>query len=106
MTLTVRHRGQLLSAEGQDVVDDVVAVIWFDPDEETGAWGGIVELGKSASDVRRQVSDGPRRYGLRLDDGRHGTIEMILSEFVADGAPPLAFSGIGTLARETTERGA
>jgi hypothetical protein len=99
MVLTVRHRGQLLSTHGDEPIDDVVALVWFDGDEVSGRWGGIIEPAVAARLVRAQMAAGRHRYGLRLADGRCGTVELKASEFEADGEHPLAFIGVGQLVR-------
>ena len=100
MVMTTRQRGQLLDATSRATVADVITATWFDPDEDTGAWGGIVEAGPAADHLRGEVQAGRTRYGLRLEDGREGLIDLGLSEFVADGAPPLTFRGAGQLRRK------
>ncbi len=104
MTLTVRHWGKLLSTEDGGQAWDVIAVLWFDADEDSGPWGGIVETGPDASVLREQVLAGQDRYDLRLDDGREGMVRLGFSDFVADGDRPLTFAGVGSLARATASR--
>ncbi len=58
MVLTVRQRGQLLLPHGDKMVDDVIAAVWFEQNEESGPWGGIVEPQMAASLLRAQVSAG------------------------------------------------
>ncbi len=101
MALTVRQRGQLFLPNRKDQVDDVVATVWFDQDEERGSWGGIVEPEMAASLLRAEVVAGRTRYHLRLEDGRAGAVRLHLSEFEADGVRPLAFEGLGTLVRSS-----
>jgi hypothetical protein len=98
MVLTVRQRGQLLLQDGE-VIDDAVATVWFEGDEERGAWGGIIEPQLAGTLICAQVSVGQTTYVLRLEDGREGTVSLSLSEFDADGAHPLTFTGAGALAR-------
>ncbi len=99
MVLTVRQRGQLLALDGE-VIDEVVATVWFDGDEAGDAWGGIVEPGVAASLLRAQALAGQTHYRLSLEDGRRGSVTLGVSEFEADGTQPLTFAGVGTLARE------
>ncbi len=99
MVLTVRQRGQLLLQDGE-VIDDAVATIWFDGDEERGAWGGIIEPQLAGTLLCAQVSAGQARYLLRIEDGREGTVDLGLSEFDADGAHPLTFTGVDALVRK------
>jgi hypothetical protein len=99
MVLTVRQRGQLLPGADAEAIDEVIAVVWFDRDEESGPWGGIVEPEAAGPQLRTQVGGGQKRYWLRLMDGREGMVELQLSQFEADGAHPLCFSGVGSLAR-------
>jgi hypothetical protein len=99
MVLTVRQRGQLLAHE-DEVIDDVVATVWFDGDESAGQWGGIVEPAIAGSLVRAQVLAGQTHYRLQLEDGRAGSVTLSLSEFEADGAQPLTFVGGGALTRK------
>jgi hypothetical protein len=99
MVLTVRQRGQLL-AHADEVIDDVVATVWFDGDEATGSWGGIVEPAIAGSLLRAQVMAGQTHYRLQLEDGRAGLVTLGLSEFEADGAQPLTFAGSGALGRK------
>jgi hypothetical protein len=99
MTFTVRPRGQLLAAEGGDPVAqpaiDVTAVVWAE--KAPDAWGGIIEAGPGAEALRKRVLAGQNRYRLRLADGREGLVELALSEFEADGARPLTFSGVSVM---------
>ena len=99
MTMTVRHRGELLALDDGHPLDTVVAVIWFDPDEETGAWGGIIEPATQAVWLHEQLAGGQARYRLALDDGRSGVVTLAVSPFEADGARPLTFAGEGRLGR-------
>ncbi len=99
MVLTVRQRGQLFLPNRKDQVDDVVATVWFDQNEETGPWGGIVEPEMAASLLRAEVAAGRTQFHLLLEDGRAGAVKLRLSEFEADGARPLAVDGVGTLIR-------
>jgi hypothetical protein len=99
MTMTVRHRAELLALDDGHPIDTVVAVIWFDPDEETGAWGGIIEPATQAAWLREQLLGGQPRYRLALDDGRSGIIALAVSPFEADGEHPLMFAGEGRLGR-------
>jgi hypothetical protein len=99
MVLTVRQRGQLMMDNGE-VIDDVVATVWFEGNEEHGPWGGIIEPQVAASVVSAQVLTGQIRYRLRLEDGREGAVKLGLSEFDADGAHPLTFAGQGVLGRQ------
>ncbi len=105
MVLTIRQRGQLLLAHSGQPVDDVVATVWFDPSEDDGAWGGIVEPQVAAPILHAQVLAGQRHYRLRLEDGRAGAVELSLSEFEADGERPLTFAGVGHLARSGARHG-
>jgi hypothetical protein len=98
MVLTVRQRGQLMMDNGE-VIDDVVATVWFEGDEERGPWGGIIEPQVAASVVSAQVLVGQTRYRLHLEDGREGAVKLGLSEFDADGTHPLTFMGEGVLTR-------
>ncbi len=99
MVLTVRQRGQLL-AHGDEAIDDVVATVWFDGDEASGPWGGIVEPALAGPLLRAQVLAGQTHYRLQLEDGRAGAVTLGLSEFEADGAQPLTFVGNGALERK------
>ncbi len=98
MVLTVRQRGQLLLEDGE-AIDEAIATVWFDDDEERGAWGGIIEPQMAGTLVMAQVSAGQTKYLLRLEDGREGTVKLSLSEFNADGAHPLTFTGVDALVR-------
>ncbi len=98
MVLTVRQRGQLLAQDGE-VIDDVIATVWFDGDEAGEGWGGIVEPSMAASLLRAQVLAGQTHYRLDLEDGRRGAVTLGVSEFEADGTQPLTFAGVGVLAR-------
>jgi hypothetical protein len=100
MVLTVRQRGQLMMDSGE-VIDDVVAIVWFEGNEEHGLWGGIVEPQVAASVVSAQVLAGQTGYRLHLEDGREGAVKLALSEFDADGTHPLTFVGEGVLTRRT-----
>ncbi len=100
MVLTVRQRGQLLLPHAEHVLDDVVATVWFEQDEESEGWGGILEPQMAGALLRAQVSAGQRRYRLQLEDGRSGMLDLGLSEFEADGERPLAFTGFGVMARQ------
>ncbi len=95
MTLTVRPRGQLLPPDGEGSAIEVTAVVWSD--RQPGNWGGIVEAEVAAPMLRERVRAGQKRYRLRLADGREGLVELALSEFEADGARPLTFTGASVL---------
>jgi hypothetical protein len=99
MTFTVRPRGQLLPAEGGDQVAEpaieVTAVVWAD--KAPGSWGGIIEAGAAAQALRERVLAGQNQYRLRLADGREGLVDLALSDFEADGARPLTFSGASVM---------
>ncbi len=98
MVLTVRQRCQLLLPDGE-AIDDAVATVWFDGDEEHGAWGGIIEPQLAGTLLCAQISAGQTHYVLRLEDGREGKVNLGLSEFDADGAHPLTFTGVDALVR-------
>lgn len=97
MTLTVRHRGQIVPLTGDSPAADVVALIWFDAD--SGPWGGTLDIPVGGEVIRQQVATGRTEFCLRLDDDRAGAVRLEFSAFDADGLPPLVFSGIDDLGR-------
>ena len=94
MTLTTRHKGVLKAPGGASW--EVIALTWFD---EAG-WGGFIEVMDGEESLRKKVSPEGSPFILELDDGRTGEIEVRFSEFIADGKPPLVFSGKGRLERK------
>ncbi len=104
MVLTVRHAARILSLAGDAASSDATALLWFEDDEESGAWGGVVEPADDA--VRLSLARGQQRFCLQLADGRRGEVEVDLSRFDADGSQPLTVKGIGRMTRATACEGA
>jgi hypothetical protein len=93
MTLTIRTLAQLFHPATQDLLASGVAVIWNDLQE----WGGIFEPHEYGDELRAAVADQPVTARLETLDGRHATITLSPSDFVADGARPLTFRGQGEI---------
>ena len=99
MTLTVRALAQLLHPVTQDLLASGIAVIWNDGRE----WGGVFEPHEDGDELRAAVASRPLTARLATLDGRYATIVLAPSEFVADGARPLAFRGQGEIDTATRE---
>ena len=95
MTLTTRHKGEIKSPKGPSW--EVIALTWFDGSN----WGGFLEVLEEEDELRKTIPSNGALFELHLDDGRKGEIEVRFSEFMADGKPPLVFSGKGELRRES-----
>jgi hypothetical protein len=93
MTLTVRTPAQLFDPVTQDLLASGIAVIW----DDLQAWGGTFEPHEYADELRAAVAGQPLAARLETLDGRHATITLIPSEFVADNARPLTFRGQGQI---------
>ncbi len=99
MTLTTRHKGKIVGADGSTW--DVIALAWFEPPK----WGGVLELQEGEKEVRERLSRGQQDYRFLLDDGREGEIAVYLSEFLADDEHPILFVGVGELRRKEVANG-
>ncbi len=94
MTLTTRHKGVIKLPRGSSW--EVIALTWFDGSD----WGGFLEVLEEEEKLRKSITPDGALFELHLDDGRRGEIEVRFSEFIADGKPPLIFSGKGKLRRD------
>jgi hypothetical protein len=93
MTLSIRAPARLLAAADDAPLAEGVAVIWADP----AGWGGIFEISGPAEALRAAATAEPLVARLHTHDGRLTTVTLAPSEFVADGACPLTFSGVGAI---------
>lgn len=93
MTLTVRTPAKLFHADTRAFLASGIAVIWSASQE----WGGVFEAQDHAGELRAVVTGQGLTAQLETQDGRHGTITLTPSTFVADGTRPLTFRGQGQI---------
>ncbi len=96
MVNAFRHLARLSEGAGGKVLGIARVAVWLDYD---GSWGGIIEPLSGELPRSVTITGDQTIWYLALDDGREGTIDVVPSQFEADGAHPLTFCGRGELTR-------